>query len=251
MSTATATFNFTGARVLITGGTSGIGLATARGFADAGAHVTITGTREGGDAYDEDLARFEYRQLRVTDNAEIKAVAASLDGLDVLVNNAGNAKFAGPQDSVESVFEEMVRVHLLSGHHLSEACLEMLSASTLPGGASVVGISSLTSFMAAPWVPGYGAGKAGMVQLARTQAKLWGPLGIRSNCVTAGYTDTRLTAPVKNMQEAYDAVVRRTALQRWGQPGEIADAVMFLSSDRASFIDGETLIVDGGYLHSE
>ena len=251
MSTATATYNFNGARVLVTGGTSGIGLATARGFADAGAHVTITGTRDGADAYDEDLADFEYRQLRVTDNAEIRAVAASLDGLDVLVNNAGNAKFAGPNDSVESVFEEMVRVHLLSGHHLSEACLDMLKASTLPGGASVVGISSLTSFMAAPWVPGYGAGKAGMVQLAKTQAKLWGALGIRSNCVTAGYTETRLTAPVKDMQETYDAVVQRTALQRWGQPAEIADAVLFLSSDRASFITGETLIVDGGYLHSE
>jgi NAD(P)-dependent dehydrogenase (short-subunit alcohol dehydrogenase family) len=251
MSTATATYNFTGARVLVTGGTSGIGLATARGFADAGANVTITGTRDGAAAYDEDLTAFAYRQLRVTDNAEIHAVAASLDGLDVLVNNAGNAKFAGPDDSVESVFEEMVRVHLLSGHHLSEACLDMLKASTLPGGASVVGISSLTSFMAAPWVPGYGAGKAGMVQLAKTQAKLWGTLGIRSNCVTAGYTETRLTAPVKDMQETYDAVVQRTALQRWGQPTEIADAVLFLSSDRASFITGETLIVDGGYLHSE
>lgn len=251
MPTATATYNFTKAKVLVTGGTSGIGLATARGFANAGAHVTITGTAAGKDGYAENLEAFDYRQLRVTDNAEIKAVADSLDGVDILVNNAGNAKFAGPEDSVEDVFEEMVRVHLLSGHHLSQACLDMLSASILPGGASVVGISSLTSYMAAPWVPGYGAGKAGMVQLAKTQAKLWGPLGIRSNCVTAGYTETRLTAPVKDMQETYDAVVQRTALQRWGQPGEIADAVMFLSSDRASFIDGETLIVDGGYLHSE
>lgn len=251
MSKATATFDFSEARVLVTGGTSGIGLATARGFADAGAHVTITGTRASADEYDEKLERFSYRQLRVTDNEEIRAVAGSLDGLDILVNNAGTAKFAGPGDTVESVFEEMVRVHLLSGHHLSEACLDMLSASTLAGGASVVGISSLTSFMAAPWVPGYGAGKAGMVQLAKTQAKLWAPRGIRSNCVTAGYTETRLTAPVKNMEEANNAMIARSAMQRWGQPSEIADAVMFLSSDRASYITGETLIVDGGYLHSE
>ena len=251
MSKDTAVFDFSGARVLVTGGTSGIGLATARAFADAGASVTITGTRESSSAYDEDLARFDFRQLRVTDNAEIRAVAASLDGLDILVNNAGNARLAGPEDSVEAVFEEMVRVHLLSGHHMSEACLDMLSASTLAGGASVVGISSLTSFMAAPWVPGYGAGKAGMVQLAKTQAKLWGDQGVRSNCVTAGYTQTRLTAAVKEMPEANAAVIQRTALQRWGQPQEIADAVLFLSSDRASFITGETLIVDGGYLYSE
>lgn len=247
----TASFDFSNARVLVTGGTSGIGLATARAFATAGAHVTITGTRAGADAYDVALDQFSYRQLRVTDNAEIQAVADSLDGLDILVNNAGNAKFAGPDASVESVFEEMVRVHLLSGHHLSQACLDMLSASALPGGASVVGITSLTSFMAAPWVPGYGAGKAGMVQLAKTQAKLWAGLGIRSNCVSAGYTETPLTAPVKDMAEANAAVIQRTPLQRWAQPQEIADAVLFLSSDRAAFITGETLIVDGGYLHNE
>ena len=251
MSQATATFNFSDARVLVTGGTSGIGLATATAFADAGANVTITGTRDSAKSYDTDLSSFSYRQLRVTDNTEIRAVAQSLDGLDILVNNAGNAKFAGPGESDESVFEEMVRVHLLSGHHLSQACLEMLKASTLPGGASVVGISSLTSFMAAPWVPGYGAGKAGMVQLAKTQAKLWGGLGIRSNCVTAGYTETRLTEPVKGMQEINAAMLQRSSLQRWGQPNEIADAVLFLCSNRASFITGETLIVDGGYLHSE
>jgi 3-oxoacyl-[acyl-carrier protein] reductase len=107
------------------------------------------------------LSRFSYRQLRVTDNAEIKSVAASLDGLDILVNNAGNVKIAGRKDDPVDVFEEMVRVHLLSAHNMAQACLEMLSASTLSGGASVVGIASLTSFIANPFVPGYGAGKAG------------------------------------------------------------------------------------------
>jgi NAD(P)-dependent dehydrogenase (short-subunit alcohol dehydrogenase family) len=250
LSTATATYNFAGAKVLVTGGTSGIGLATASAFVDAGAAVTITGTRPGLRDYDEDLSRFSYRQLRVIDNDEIKSVAASLDGLDVLVNNAGNVKFADSNHDAVDVFEEMVRVHLLSGHHLTQACLEMLTASILPGGASVVGIASLTSFMANPFVPGYGAGKAGMVQLARTQASLWGERGVRSNCVAAGNIATRMTAPVVESAGFSKGILHRTAMKRWGRPEEIADAVLFLSSDRASFITGETLIVDGGYLHN-
>ncbi len=251
MATGTANYDFTGASVLVTGGTSGIGLATAKAFAGAGAKVTITGTREAASAYDEDLSAVDYRQLRVTDNEEIRAVADSLDSLDVLVNNAGNVRFAGVDGSAVEVFEEMVRVHLISGHNLSDACLDKLAASQLPGGASVVGIASLTSFMANPFVPGYGAGKAGMVELARTQAVQWAELGIRSNCVAAGNTATPMTAPVVEMGEFAEQLISRTALKRWGQPSEIADAVLFLSSDRASFITGETLVVDGGYLYNQ
>jgi NAD(P)-dependent dehydrogenase (short-subunit alcohol dehydrogenase family) len=168
-----------------------------------------------------------------------------------LVNNAGNVRFTEPGGDPVDVFEEMVRVHLLSGHHLSEACLDMLAASQLPGGASVVGIASLSSFMSNPFVPGYGAGKAGMVQLAKTQAQLWADRRIRSNCVAAGHIATRMTAPVVHMEEFNEGMLKRTSLKRWGQPQEIADAVLFLCSDRASFITGETLVVDGGYLHNQ
>lgn len=82
-------YRFTDARVLVTGGTSGIGHAIATAFADAGAHVMITGTRASREDYDTDLARFEYHALQVQDRAQIEAVAQKLDGLDVLVNNAG------------------------------------------------------------------------------------------------------------------------------------------------------------------
>lgn len=251
MSTATATYDFSGAKVLVTGGTSGIGLATAQGFAAARAQVTITGTCGSAADYDDDLSAFHYQRLDVSDNDNIQAVADSLDGLDILVNNAGNVKFQGPDETSIQVFEEMVRVHLLSGHHMSECCLDMLTASELPGGASVVGIASLTSFMSNPFVPGYGAGKAGMVQLAKTQANLWAEKGIRSNCVAAGNIATRMTAPVVAMEDFSQGMLDRTSMKRWGKPEEIADAVMFLSSDRASFITGETLVVDGGYLHNQ
>jgi 3-oxoacyl-[acyl-carrier protein] reductase len=250
VSKATTSFDFSSAKVLVTGGTSGIGLATAQAFAESGASVTITGTRKAPGDYEDDLSRFGYRQLRLTDNSEIKAVAASLDGLDILVNNAGSVKIAGRKDDPMEVFEEMVRVHLLSAHHMAQSCLQMLSASKLPGGASIVGIASLTSFIANPFVPGYGAGKAGMVQLAKTQAALWADRKIRSNCVAAGHIATRMTAPIVETEAFSKSILDRTPMKRWGKPEEVANAVLFLSSDRASFITGETLVVDGGYLHN-
>jgi len=250
MSQNSATFNFSGAKVLVTGGSSGIGLATAKAFADAGAHVTITGTRSSPDDYENDLGCFHYRQLRVTDNAEINAVAASLDELDILVNNAGQVKIAGRKDDPIDVFAEMVRVHLLSTHHMSQVCLERLKASALPGGASVVSIASLTSFIANPFVPGYGAGKAGLVQLAKTQAALWAGFGIRSNCVAAGHIATRMTTPLVETEALGKGILERTPMKRWGKPEEMAEAVLFLSSERASWSTGETLMVDGGYMGS-
>ncbi len=247
MAKGTATYDFEDARVLVTGGTSGIGLATAKAFKDAGAQVVITGTRTTSTDYDIDLSGLTYRQLDIENTVEILALADGLDGLDVLVNNAGSVRIAAPDEAIDA-FEQMVRQHLFAAHHLSDACLELLTQSSLPGGASVVGIASLTSYMANPFAPGYGAGKAGMMQLARSQATLWAPRGIRSNCVAAGNTATRMTAPMVEMEALSATMMERTALKRWGQPEEIADAVLFLSSDRAAFITGETVLVDGGYL---
>lgn len=252
MSIGTATYNFEGASVLVTGGTSGIGLACATGFAEAGAEVTITGTRDSASDYDLDLSAFNYAQLRVTNNEEIFALAESLEKLDVLVNNAGHSVMAEDDSPATRIaaFEEMVRVHLISGHNLAEACLDKLSASELAGGASIVGIASMTSYLSIAPVPGYGAGKAGMVQLTATQADMWAGRGIRSNCVAPGYISTRMSQILEQTEALSAPIIARTSMKRWGKPSEVADAVMFLSSDRASFITGETLVVDGGYLRN-
>ncbi len=247
MAKASLQFDFDGARVLVTGGSSGIGLGIASAFRDAGARVTITGTRGGPGDYDTDLKGFDYQQLELRDNAAIAALPAQLGGLDVLINNAGASLPGGGDEWQPEVFAEAVQINLISAFNLARACQPLLAASTLPGGASVVSISSLTSFFAVEVVPGYGAAKAGLVQLTKTLGLSWAKHGIRANAVAAGMVDTRMTAFMKDIEEMNAPIIARTPLKRWGQPADIAAAVLFLSSAASSFTTGQTLLVDGGY----
>lgn len=243
----TVNYDYAGARILVTGGTSGIGYAIARAFDRAGAHVTVTGTRDSPESYDDvDLSRFSYCSLEVRDLDAIKALAAALEGLDILVNNAGASLPAGDEWTHEG-FEASIQVNLLSAWHMSRACLDHLSASEMNGGASVIGIASLTSFFANEWVPGYGAAKAGLVQMAKSMGLSWAQHGIRANNIAAGFTETRMTQVVKDTPAMSDPVVARTPLKRWAKPDEMAEAVLFLCSEQASFITGQTLTIDGGY----
>lgn len=247
MSNNSITYDYNGADVLVTGGTSGIGYGIATAFANAGAQVTVTGTRESTADYDDvDLSAFSYKTLKVQDTEAIKALAADLESLDILVNNAG-ASMPGGDEWTHEGFEESVRVNLFSAYHLSKACFDLLKASELPGGASVIGVASLTSFFANELVPGYGAAKAGLVQMAKSMGLTWAEHGIRANNIAAGMTDTRMTGFLKDMPEFNDPIIARTPLKRWGSPEDMAGAVLFLCSEQASFITGQTLTLDGGY----
>lgn len=241
-----AQFDYAGAKVLVTGGTSGIGHGIARAFATAGARVTITGTRPApADYAGIDLSAFTYRSLRMQDTDGIMALGTDLDGLDILVNNAGGAMPGGDEWTHEG-FEESIRVNLLSAFHLSRACLGHLSASTLGGGACIVGIASLTSYFAHELVPGYGAAKSGLLGMTRTLGLTWAEHGIRANNVAAGMIETPMTAFSKEIPEENEQIIATTPARRWGQPEDIAGAVLFLCSEQASFITGQTLLVDGG-----
>src|SRR5205085_710092 len=127
-------FDFAGARVLVTGGSNGLGLGIARAFADAGAEVAITGTRPAPADYPHDLGAFTYFALDVRDGDAIARLAAGLSALDVLVNNAG-ASFAGrPSEWDPAVFEDSVRVNLFGTFRMALACKALLAASALDGG---------------------------------------------------------------------------------------------------------------------
>jgi len=241
-------YDFAGAHVLVTGATSGIGAATAAEYRAAGAHVTITGTRAAAGQYDTDLSGYDYLQMNAEDGASIDAVAAALPRLDILVNNAGIALASlGLDDSDPEIFNRSVNMLLLGAYRMAQRTRPLLAQSKLTGGASVIGIASMSSFFGMPIVPGYGAAKTGLLGMTRTLAVAWGPEGIRVNAVAAGITRSKMTEGTFAQEAWTKPALDRTPLGRLGEPRDIAGAILFLTSPAASWITGQVLPVDGGF----
>lgn len=248
MASNTANFDFSGAKVLVTGGTSGIGAGIAAAYLEAGAEVTITGTRASPADYDTDLSGFRYLQLDVEDMDQVDAVAEAQAQLDILVNNAGIAlPSMGLDEWDPDNFSRAINIHLVSGFRLARGCRDALQASEFDGGASVIGIASMTSYFGIGMLPGYGAGKTGLLGATRAMAMEWGALRIRANCVAVGLCESRMTSAVIASPEWSAPTLARTPLGRLGVPGDVAGAVLFLSSAQASWITGQTLPIDGGF----
>lgn len=233
-------FDFSGARVVVTGGTSGIGRATAQAFADAGAHVTVTGTRPDGAAYEGCSADWRYLPLRLESAQSIAGFVDAVGEVDILINNAGHVM-------PEATFAECVSVNLNAVHAVSTGLYERLRGSALPGGASIVNLASMMSIYGSPHLPGYGAAKAGVVQLTMSLAAGWARDGIRVNAIAAGSTPTNMTARYAEDPVIAAQVNAKTPMGRWARPEEMAAPILFLCSPAASFITGHTLVVDGGY----
>jgi len=240
-------FDFSGLRVLVTGGSSGIGLGIARDFAAAGARVVISGRRPKAADYDVDLSAFEYHSLDLRDAAAIESLAGSLASLDVLVNNAGANLPGGKSEYEPDVFEESVRINLFGAYRMATACHDLLKGSRLDGGASVVHLASMASYFGIAAVPGYGAAKAGIVQMTKTLAVAWAKDGIRVNAVAPGLIRSQMTARIQTLPEYTRKDFERMPLHRWGTAEDVAPAVLFLASPAARYITGQTLNVDGGY----
>jgi 3-oxoacyl-[acyl-carrier protein] reductase len=233
-------YDYRDMNVVVTGATSGIGAATARAFLDAGANVIGTGTQASARDYGKLPPGMSYRCLRLDSEASIAALAESVPRIDILVNNAGHTM-------PEASFAQAVQVNLLAVHALSTALHAKLAGSNLEGGASVINIASMLSLFGLLPLAGYGAAKAGIVQLTKSFAAGWAKDGIRVNAVAVGCVSSGMTTPYVNSPELSKHVTDRTPQGRWGEPEEIAGPILFLCSPAASYVTGATLVADGGY----
>lgn len=243
--TARITFDFSKTRALVTGGTSGIGHATALLLRDAGADVTVTGTRPTATDYDVDLSAMTYRQLVLTEPNSVDDVVASLPTLDVLVNNAGANFPGGLDESSPDGFNASVALNLTGPYRLLIGLHDNLAASSATGGASVVNLASMSALRAVTLVPGYGAAKAGIVCLTRNLAVKWASDGIRVNAVAPGTIDTPMTAPMRAVPEILRAELAHIPVARFGTADEIAPTIAFLCTEQSSYTSGALFIIDG------
>ncbi len=244
----TIQFNFKGADVLVTGGTSGIGHAIARDYLTAGANVHITGTRKSTKEYELDLSGFCYHQMDIENNDSIDALARDISALDILINNAGVSLFArGLDEHDPDIFARAIQMHLTGGYRLAHGVVDKIAMSKLSGGGSIVSIASGTSFMGLDVTLGYGAAKTGLLGLIRGMAVDLGKRNIRVNAVGAGLTRTGMTEAVFTQDEWLKPTLMRTPLGRLGTPEDISGVVLFMTSSAAAWITGQVLLADGGY----
>ncbi|MFE7742280.1 SDR family NAD(P)-dependent oxidoreductase [Nocardia sp. NPDC057455] len=246
----TVSFDYTGTRVLVTGGTSGIGHAVAAAFAGSGAEVTVTGTRASAGDYDDvGLGAFTYKQCQLSDTDSIDALLDSLGDLDILINNAGGPYPGGLNEWDPAGYTASITQNLLGPMRLTVGCHDRLKASTVAGGSSVVSVVSMSAFRSAMFVPGYGSSKHGLIALTMNLARLWAGDGIRVNAVAPGLINTRMTAAAMDIPQVMDVEIGfHTPLGRPGTPEDLHGAVLFLCSRSASYITGTSVAVDGGYL---
>lgn len=246
-------FDLTGRVALVTGASRGLGLAAAEGLAAAGAKVWINGREQAtlvaaatAIAQRHPGTRVELLAFDITDESAREAALARIAAagpLDLLVNNVGARDRRAIDDFALDDVRRLLESNLVAPFDLSRRAARLMQA-----GARIVNIGSIAGPIARPGDAVYTMGKGGLDALTRALAAEYGPRGIAVNAVAPGYFATEANAAMVERPEHADWLQRRTSFGRWGRPEEIAGAVVFLCSTAASYITGQTLAVDGGYL---
>ena len=230
-------------RAVVVGGASGIGWAVAKGLAAEGRHVTLADRNaEGAAEKSGELgAPHDAAHVDVTDEPSVAALFDNIGPIDVVVNTAGFGGFGRITEQPVEDFRAIVDCCLTGGFIVMKH-----AGRHLRDGGSLVSITSLNARLAAPGMSAYCAAKAGLAMLTGVGALEFGPRGIRVNAVSPGFVHTPLTELVTMAPGVIEDYVENTPLGRVGVPEDVAEAVLFLCSDKASWLTGEVLDLDGG-----
>lgn len=248
-------FSLAGRRAVVTGGARGLGLAIARGLAEAGARVAIVSRT----AAELEAAAAEIGEGAVAVTADVAAeidaassgrlvdtLEAALDGaVDIVVHAAGVQHRAPAEEFPAGEWERVLRINLSAPFALSREIGRRQLADGRPG--SHIFIGSLTSGLSVPDVVAYTASKSGVHGVARNLSSEWSGRGIRANVISPGYFRTSLTEAVFEDPERYRLMLDRIPMGRFGEPEELAGAAVFLASEASRYITGQMIFVDGGW----
>jgi NAD(P)-dependent dehydrogenase (short-subunit alcohol dehydrogenase family) len=240
--------NFHGKNAVVTGGANGIGLAISRNIAAAGGSVWILdrASENPGEA-----ARSIGARALITDVTDRQSLETAFENIavpDIVVVNAGVAPTASLPDTTPDVWNRVLAVNLTGAFDTVQIAAQRMKPARK---GSLVLTASTNSFDGEADLIAYNASKAGLLGILRTAANELGPYGIRINAVCPGLIRTRLTASSFSNPSVVSDYFKHIALGRGGEPDEVAQAVMFLASDLASYITGTTLVVDGGQMASK
>jgi NAD(P)-dependent dehydrogenase (short-subunit alcohol dehydrogenase family) len=234
-----------GQKALVTGGTSGIGRATAEALAREGARVLISGRSAGRGtevvtAIKARGGEAEFVRADLESPEDVRALAERAAEVDILVNNAGVFPFGATHELPEAIFEETFRVNVKAPFLLTAAIAPKMVAR---GGGAIINVTTMVAEFGMAGLSAYGASKAALALLTKAWAAEYGPNGVRVNAVSPGPTATPGTDA---MGDGFAAIVSTIPLGRAADPKEIAETIVFLASGRASYVNGAMIHVDGG-----
>ncbi len=246
-------FSLEGKTALVTGAASGLGAAIAIALAEAGADVACHGNRRPADATADQIRATGKRSqsfaadLSHADGAEklFGTVATAMSAPDILVNNAGMIHRNAAEAFEADAWNTVLQVNLTSVFRLSQlAGTEMLKQ----GRGKIINIASLLAFQGGIRVPAYAASKGGVAQLTKALANEWAGRGVQVNAIAPGYFRTENTSALQKDETRNRQILERIPAQRWGEPEDLAGAAVFLASSASDYVNGEVLVVDGGWM---
>ncbi|EED21330.1 2-deoxy-D-gluconate 3-dehydrogenase, putative [Talaromyces stipitatus ATCC 10500] len=254
-------FSIEGRTALVTGGTRGIGQAMAIALAEAGADIVLVQRHESNTATRDEITKLGRKAVihvaELSDREAVKKIIPTLvqQGVqpDILLNCAGIQKRHPSEKFPDEDWDEVINVNLTSVFTLARefgANLLSRGASEFPSGrrGSVINVASLLSFQGGITVPAYAASKGGVAQLTKALSNEWVAKGINVNAIAPGYIDTDMNVALINDANRNAGIMARIPAGRWGKPEDFKGVVVFLASPASSYVSGEIITVDGGWM---